>query len=218
MWYENLFKELEQAENKPCAAGMRAYMKNQFDFLGIQSPVRKKIADNYFKLIKTEKSIDWDFVEACWNKPYREAQYIAAGYIVIKQSCLTDKDIPRLKQLIITKSWWDTVDTLTKLFGMLSLTYPHVSDLMITWSTDENLWLRRTAILHQLGLKAQTNTQLLQKILCNNFGTEEFFINKAIGWSLRQYSKTDPVWVRDFITKYEYKLSSLSIKEGSKYI
>jgi 3-methyladenine DNA glycosylase AlkD len=218
MWYETLFEELEKSENKSTAAAMSAYMKNLFPFLGIQSAARRKIANRYFKLVRGEKHIDWEFVKICWEKPYREAQYIASDYVLSKQKYLTDADIPQLKMLLTTKSWWDTVDILSKLFGTLSLSYPHVSDMMIKWSTDENMWLRRTAILHQLGLKEKTDTGLLLKILCNNFGTEEFFINKAIGWSLREYSKTDPAWVRGFIAKYEYKLSKLSIKEGSKYI
>ena len=76
---------------------------------------------------------------------------------------------------------------------------------MLEWSLDEDFWLRRIAIDHQLGRKEKTNTALLEKILVNNLGSREFFINKAIGWSLRDYSKTDPEWVRDFIRTYEAK-------------
>ncbi len=89
---------------------------------------------------------------------------------------------------------------------------------MIEWSKAENVWIKRTAIEHQLCLKEKTNKKLLESIIVNSFGSEEFFINKAIGWALRDYSKTDPIWVKDFINQYKDKMSSLSIKEASKYI
>jgi 3-methyladenine DNA glycosylase AlkD len=93
-----------------------------------------------------------------------------------------------------------------------------VDELMLKWSVDEDFWVRRVAIDHQLGRKEKTNTDLLEKILTNNFGSKEFFINKAIGWALRDYSKTNPDWVRYFIGKYKNKMDKLSIREGSKYI
>jgi 3-methyladenine DNA glycosylase AlkD len=89
---------------------------------------------------------------------------------------------------------------------------------MLAWSTDEDFWLRRITIDHQLCRKDKTNTELLERILINNFGSSEFFINKAIGWGLRDYSKTNPQWVKTFIEKYKDKMNKLSIKEASKYI
>jgi 3-methyladenine DNA glycosylase AlkD len=89
---------------------------------------------------------------------------------------------------------------------------------MLAWSVDDNIWLRRIAIDHQLLRKEKTDTALLEAIIENNFGQKEFFINKAIGWSLRDYSKTNPEWVRAFVEKYRDKLAPLSIKEASKYI
>ena len=89
---------------------------------------------------------------------------------------------------------------------------------MLEWSRDEDFWLRRLAIEHQLLQKEETDVQLLEQILINNLNQTEFFINKAIGWALRDYSKTNPDWVREFIEKYKDRLSKLSIKEGSKYL
>ena len=104
------------------------------------------------------------------------------------------------------------------IIGGIALKYPKVNDIILQWSTDENIWLRRIAIDHQLLRKEKTNVELLEKIIKNNFGQTEFFINKAIGWALRDYSKTNPKWVRDFIEKNKDKMAKLSIKEGSKYI
>ena len=89
---------------------------------------------------------------------------------------------------------------------------------MIGWSLDEDFWLRRIAIDHQLLQKEKTDIVLLEKILVNNLNQPEFFITKAIGWSLRDYSKTNPHWVQDFLGKYQHKMASLSIREASKYL
>ena len=127
-------------------------------------------------------------------------------------------DIQKLQKLITTKSWWDTVDGLDVIVGDIALHYTEVNEILLQWSTDENIWLRRTAIDNQLLRKDKTDTTLFEQILVNNFGQNEFFINKAIGWSLRDYSKTNPDWVRAFIKKYKDKLPPLSVKEASKYI
>ena len=89
---------------------------------------------------------------------------------------------------------------------------------MLEWSLDDDFWVRRVAIDHQLCRKEKTNTELLEKILVNNFGSDEFFINKAIGWSLRDYSKTNPEWVRAFVEKHAVRMAKLSVKEAGKYI
>jgi 3-methyladenine DNA glycosylase AlkD len=89
---------------------------------------------------------------------------------------------------------------------------------MLIWSTDQDFWIRRVAIDHQIGRKDKTNEELLETILINNFGSHEFFINKAIGWSLREYSKTNPRWVKDFIESHRSQMAPLSIREASKYI
>lgn len=218
MWYDGLFNETINAKDITQAAQMSAYMKNHFDFLGLQSAARSFIFEKYYNQLKQSKEIDWEFIFKCWGCEYRELQYIAVDYLLHKQKYITDKDISNLKILITSKSWWDTVDSFNRIFGTLLIKYPSVKDIMLEWSADDNIWLRRTAIICQLNLKEKTDTELLEKILCNNFGTTEFFINKAIGWSLRQYSKTNPDWVRGFIKRYFDKLSKLSIKEGSKYI
>lgn len=89
---------------------------------------------------------------------------------------------------------------------------------MIEWSKDDNIWIKRSAIEHQLNFKEKTDPELLEKIIVNCFDSNEFFINKAIGWALRQYSKIDPNWVKKFIQEYGNRMDDLSIKEASKYI
>lgn len=118
----------------------------------------------------------------------------------------------------MTKSWWDTVDVLNKVCGQIFLKDNTISDTMTAWSLDENMWVRRCAIEFQLLLKDKTDTHVLAEILENNLGSDEFFINKAIGWALRDYSKTNPAWVSAFIETHQEKMNNLSIREGSKYL
>lgn len=154
----------------------------------------------------------------CWRKPEREYQYVALDYLKRMQALLTATDVPKLKQLALEKSWWDTVDVLDKIIGNIALNDPRVNDTLIEWSTSEDIWLRRIAIDHQRGRKEKTDAALLEKIIINNLGQDEFFIQKAIAWSLRDYSKTNPDWVRSFIATYKDKLAPLSIREASKYL
>ena len=200
------------------AIGMRAYMRDQFQFLGVSTPVRRKICKPYFKQAKKSQAVDWDFIDTCWANPYRELQYIAKDYLVVMQDVLTPSEIPKIRELAVTKSWWDTIDGLDRTVGDIVHSYPGMSGLMLQWSTDENFWLRRIAIDHQLSRKMKTDPELLGKIIENNFGSDEFFINKAIGWALREYSKTNPQWVKAFIEKNNEKMAKLSIREASKYV
>ena len=222
MNFDRFLKEISNHKNEEEAAKMSAYMLNKFKFIGIKTPERRKKFRDFFKEYKKdhEKSgkIDWIFIDKCWKNEYRELQYSALDYLQIVKELLTDKDIPRLKKLVLTKSWWDTIDYLDMIIGGIALKYPEINNVLLEWSVDENVWLRRIAIDHQLLRKEKTNIELLKKIIENNFEQTDFFINKAIGWALRDYSKTNPEWVRNFIEKNKEKMAKLSIREASKYI
>lgn len=217
MWYDGIFKQMEAMRDAERGLKMSAYMQSLFPFLGIPKPALKQCIKPYLQ--KSRKlALDWAFVRVCWEKPYREAQYLAIEYLLLHEKELTDTDLPKLRELITQKSWWDTVDGLNPAVGTLVLRYPELKDAMRQWSGSENIWVRRAAIDFQLKYKGQTDTALLEEIIRNNFGSHEFFINKAIGWSLREYSKTDPAWVRGFLEKYKDDLSALSIREAGKYV
>ena len=214
---EELAKELKAIANPNDAAAMKAYMKNKFEFLGAKTPARRKLAKAFFKQ-QTDSVIDWDFINEAWNNPYLELQYTALDYLEIRKKLLTPSDLPRLKKLAQTKSWWDTIDFLDRLVGSIIARFPETKEIIVAWSCDEDIWLRRLAIDYQLLRKEKTDTELLEKILVNNLGRTEFFINKAIGWALRDYSKTNPDWVRAFIERHQTEMAALSIREGSKYL
>lgn len=215
--YDNLFAELEKNSDAKQAVKMAAYMQNKFKFLGLPKPKLTKLINPFLKESKNH-NLEWKFINFCWAKDYREAQYFALEYLRKFSYKLTKNDLPKLKKLIVNKSWWDTIDALDTIIGDMVLKNPELEKEMLLWSKDKNIWLRRVAIDHQLLRKENTNTDLLEKIIVNNFGSNEFFINKAIGWSLRDYSKYNPQWVKAFIEKYQDKLAKLSLREGSKYL
>ncbi|MDO4727405.1 MAG: DNA alkylation repair protein [Bacteroidota bacterium] len=216
--YHSLYNDLKLRQDGTNAIQMQKYMRNLFPFFGIKATQRREISYTYLRELKKEKTINWDFVFTCWAASERELQYIALDYLKENKKKLTDLDIPNLEQLIRNKSWWDSIDYLDRIIGNIALRHPHLNQMLLEWSLHPNFWYRRIAIDHQLDRKENTNTELLQEIILNNLNQKEFFINKAIGWSLRAYSKTNPKWVADFIEKHQDSLSRLSISEGSKYI
>lgn len=214
----NLIADLEENRNELLAESMSKYMQDKFRFLGVRGATRTEIYKKYFPDARKTKTIDWDFVENCWNKEEREFQYVVVYYLKAMQKFLKREDISRLKYLIVTKSWWDTVDLLAKVVGSLVIRIEGYDQIMLEWSKDSNIWLKRVAILYQLSLKDKVDEIILDKILVNNLGDNEFFINKAVGWALRDYSKYNPEWVRKFIKKNKDNMANLTIREASKYI
>lgn len=217
MWYDNIFEELQKIGDKDLAISMAKYMKNKFIFLGIPRPQLKKFANPYLKESK-KYDLDLDFVRLCWENDYREAQYIGIMYLERNIKKLNSTHINFLKELVITKSWWETTDSLDSIVGSIILENKDLENTMLEWSKSDNIWLRRVSIDFQMNFKDNTNTELFEKIIVNNLGSDEFFINKALGWSLREYSKTNPSWVRNLIDRYHDLLSKLTIREASKYI
>jgi len=216
--YLEIKKMFESKEDKENAIAMSKYMRNMFDFYGLPTPKRKEVYNDFIKTEKKSKTIDWEFLNICYKDSHREFQYLVYDYLLAMKQYVSYDDIPKIKEYIVNKSWWDTIDFLCKVIGDIETRDLRVKDLMLEWSKDDNIWIKRTAIEHQLNLKDKTDCELLEKIIVNNFGTDEFFINKAIGWALRDYSKTNSTWVKEFINRYKNQMSDLSIKEASKYI
>lgn len=215
LYIKDLFEKNKHQEN---AIKMSQYMKNQFLFYGIVAPQRKNLYKEFLKQEKRTRTIDWLFLDLCFLDDHREFQYLVYDYLLALKKYLTYEDILTIQKYIQTKSWWDTVDIFSKIIGYIGLHDIKVGQLMIQWSTNPDMWLRRVAIIHQLGYKDKTSTDILKIIIINNLGSHDFFINKAIGCSLRDFSKTNPQWVKTFIEQYKKQMNKLSIKEGSHYI
>ena len=138
MWYEGLFEELEALRDEDYAVRMAAYMRNQFPFLGISAVPRRAVCKPYFSKAKKEKIIDFDFVDACFAKKEREFHTVAIDYLSTIKALLGPADLPKLKQLILTHSWWDSVDALVTVVGSILYRHPELKPVMLEWSTADN--------------------------------------------------------------------------------
>jgi 3-methyladenine DNA glycosylase AlkD len=216
--FEDISTALVKKSDPPKALKMKAYMRDQFEFLGVHSPERKELFSKFFKELIPGDHPKPYFVENCYKRPDREFHYLAMEYVFAFRKNLSESDIGLIRSMLVTHAWWDTVDFIaSKIVGYIVKRYPSLKDDVLTaWIDDDKIWLRRTSIIFQLSYKAETDTEFLKLAILQNLSSSEFFINKAIGWALRQYSKTDPEWVRSFIQKHE--LQPLSLKEASKYI
>ena len=211
-----IFARFYESGNHENAKKMSAYMKNKFPFIGINKPERQRLSKEFIRIKKQGKKIDWAFIDRCYKKKEREFHYLAIDYLLAMRKYLEKDDILKVGQLIVKNSWWDSTDALDNLVAELVSCFPELKSIILEWSDSDNIWLKRTAIDYQLKYKEKTDRDILSKVILDNCNTNEFFIDKAIGWSLREYSKTDKEWVREFIT--EHKLSKLSIREASKYL
>lgn len=204
--------------NQEQAVQMAAYMKNHFDFAGVQATERKQLCKALLKESKKMSYEDlFDLIIFYYEKKEREYHYLGIDLAIQNVKKMTLEEVLRFKPFVIKNVWWDSVDTWRKFFGLWCET--HFEEMPVVFDAfygEENFWYRRVALNLQLMFKNKTNTELLEKAILYDKNTEEFFIQKAIGWSLRQYSKTNPEWVQQFIEAN--KLSQLAVREGSKYL
>lgn len=219
LYLNNLYQLFETNSNVEIAEPMAKYMKNRFQFLGIKNPLRKELQKQFFKENGYPEIGKIDaIVRELWSKEEREYHYFAMDLLDKFKNKLPKESIQLYEHLIVTNSWWDSVDMIAaKLVGHHML--KHKKDLSFTtkWCTSDNMWLRRTALLYQLKYKDQTDNKKLALDIEQNLGSNEFFINKAIGWILREYGKTNPSFVTDFVTNHP-SLSNLSKKEALRII
>jgi 3-methyladenine DNA glycosylase AlkD len=201
------------------ALQMEAYMRNQYTFLGIKTPERNRLTKAFW----LEHGIPVGdellaVVQQLWQLPEREYQNVAMTFLEKHSKHAEKSDIDVFENLITTKSWWDTVDYLAAhTMGDHLTKYPElIPDYAGRWIVSEDLWLRRTAILYQLGYKNRTDVDRLFDNIIHCKDEKEFFIRKAIGWALREYSKTDEEAVRRFVA--DTSLSPLSKREALKYV
>ncbi len=211
--------EFEKNVNPEIAFGQKAYMKNQFEFYGIKTPVRRKIQKPFLiKEYLPPKNELEKIVKTLWEKPQREYQYFSQELAEKYIEHFDKSDIELFEFMITHKSWWDTIDFIApKLVGEYFRIYPEQRNVNIEkWIVSENIWLQRTSILFQLNYKNELDTEFLTHVINSLLGSTEFFINKAIGWILRQYSRINPDWVIDFTNNTQ--LDKLSYKEAVRLI
>ncbi len=203
------------------AAGMQAYMKTDMPFYGVQSPQLKQVLRRLTERFPLQTREEYEqLVLALWVLPQREEKYLAQR-IASKHKIFIVPDSMHIYRLFITEGqWWDFVDeAATHQVRELVRNYPNEAWPEVdTWVDSDDMWLRRASIICQIGLKEQTDTGRLFSFCERRMGEPEFFIRKAIGWALREYAKTDPDAVVDFVTRHRESLSGLSYREATKHI
>ena len=210
----------KKAGNLTLAEGMAWYMKHQFVYYGIQAPTRKKIFAVYKPaLLSFIKQGQLESIMLLmWEYDEREWQYCALELMLASKKYWTTGTIDLIERLILSKSWWDTVDHLGgKITGLFFYKFAQERQTRIKlWIHHSNMWLNRSAIIHQLIYKEKTDVDLLLACIKPHLHSKEFFLRKAIGWALRQYSRTDPNKVMDIVNSIP--LSPLSKKEALRLI
>ncbi|MET8829395.1 DNA alkylation repair protein [Streptomyces sp. NPDC004610] len=202
------------------AVAMRAYMKDIAPFLGLTTPVRRALSRTVLAGTPRPGEADCTAVALrCWALPEREYQYFAVDYLRRHTARCSSAFLPVARRLITTGSWWDTVDLLAvHVVGALVAADPRLSAEMDRWIADDDLWVARTALLHQLRYRERTDTERLFGYCLRRSGHPDFFVRKAIGWALREYAKTDPDAVRDFLARERDRFAPLSVREALKNI
>lgn len=214
-----LISKFEQNADPAKAEPMQKYMRDKFPFLGIKSPERKALVKEFLQEHGLPPLRDVEAISReLWALPQREYQYAVMDILQRLQKKLTAESVTLLEYLIVTKSWWDTVDALASHeVGTLFANFPATKEATLAkWCTSDNLWLRRTTLLFQLGYKDNTDADLLFALIRENLDSKEFFIQKAIGWALREYSKTDATAVTHFVQTTN--LAPLSQREALKWL
>jgi 3-methyladenine DNA glycosylase AlkD len=218
--YVAFLKNLFEAHADPAQARpMAAYMRDQFTYLGIKTPQSRALQKQFYAEHGLPPVADLDTILCqLWALPQREFQYVGVGLLGRFEKQLPQEFIGTMEYLIVTKSWWDTVDSIAG--GPVGLHFKRYPEVLLTtlarWRQSENFWLRRTCILFQLDYKKETDFTLLCDIIRENLGSKEFFINKAIGWALRQYARVDAEAVRSFAESTP--LHPLSRREAMKHL
>lgn len=197
---------------------MANYMRDQFVFAGVKSKARQ---EQEKPLIKASKSLAFNEIKTLIANLYarseREYQYTAIDVAVANVRRFNLAELQSLLPFVTQKAWWDTVDSWRKVLGLYIARHPEDKATVFSWLyQQDDFWLRRLSIILQLTEKENTDQIMLTQAIENDLNTDEFFIQKAIGWALRQYSKLNPNWVADFIA--DHQLSKLAVHEGSKYL
>lgn len=216
---------LRAQANAQQAVPMKAYMLDQFEFLGIRAgPRREAMKETLQTLPKFAGTADelLALAHALWQLPEREFRYAAIDWLAKHHKRLDVNALPRILQLVQTDPWWDTVDGLAGVVGDIVLrakaSQPNVQEHMDDCLTHPHLWVRRVAMLHQLGWRGQTDQARLFRYALTLAHETDFFIRKAIGWALRDHARTQPEAVRTFLIEHASQLSGLTRREAGKHL
>ena len=215
-------RALTPLSNASKAAPMKAYLLDQFEFLGLPAPVRRQAIKDIGKVVWSSSDDVLLAAELLWQKPQREYRYTAVDLLRKHSALLTVKDLSALQTLLLREPWWETVDGLSAVIAEVlhaaTQQQPNAAAAMDVWLKHPNHWVRRSAMLHQLGWRLDTDTTRLFGYAQQLAHEKEFFIRKAIGWALRDYARWNPQAVTDFVVQHRDGLSPLTVREATKHL
>ena len=212
-------KKFRQQADAEKAKWMKAYMLNQFDFYGLQTPERRKLCKEHYRIHPINDLTELEaIVKECFHLPQREYQYFGVELFAFHKKLWKKSSVKLIEYCLLQKSWWDSVDHIaSEWLGPYFKVFPEqIIPVTSKWNVSGNLWLQRSSIMFQKAYKKETDTALLSQYILHCKDSKEFFIQKAIGWALREYSKTNPEWVIKFVK--ENQLAPLSKREALKRI
>ncbi len=217
---DRLVRVFSAARDPVRAQAQAAYMREKFPFLGLAAPTHRALSRTVVSGLPKPTEADLHAVAlGCWRLDEREYQYFACDWLRAHVKAAGPAFLGTLRTLLTTRTWWDTVDPLaTRVVGVLVQRHPGLVTQMDAWSADRDVWLIRTAILHQLHHGPRTDTDRLFGYCSRQAGHPDFFVRKAIGWALRQYARTDPGAVRGYVERERARLSPLSVREATRHL
>lgn len=219
---DEIIEVFEQQANAANALAMKAYMKNRFEFFGIKTDLRREISKPLMQGLKSlSKEETVELCKSLWKEQQRELHYFAQELLLQNTKKKFEKsDIKWIEWFIERQQWWDTIDFLApKILGEYLIKFPEQRDLMRNvWCVEKDIWKVRSSLLFQLKYKDKTDFTLLFGIILKSCHTKEFFINKAIGWMLRENSRAYPALITEFVSHNENRLHLLSKREGLRLL
>lgn len=218
VYLQPILHSFETHSNAEVKQKTEKYLLHQFQFFGVKAPVWRKIIKERFKKSLPPFAEAEQIIHECFNHPMREMQYTAIELLAQYKKEWTQNTIRMIEFILTNKSWWETVDHATAhLCAVYFKKFPEKKETITgRWNRSRNIWLQRSSILFQLKYKNETDLLLLSRYIQHCGSSKEFFVQKAIGWALREYAKTNPRWVKTFVK--QNSLSPLSKREALKHI
>ena len=221
-WVQAVVHALTPLSDPARAVQMKAYLLNQFEFLGLPAPVRRQAVKQIGKVQWADAHQLLSAAELLWQKSAREFRYTAVDLLRQHSTILCVSDLSALQALMLREAWWETVDGLSAVIADVLhravQTSENAAHVMDTWLVHPSFWVRRSAMLHQLGWRLDTDTTRLFDFALQLAHEKEFFIRKAIGWALRDYARWQPQAVAHFVAQHRHRFSGLTVREAAKHL
>jgi 3-methyladenine DNA glycosylase AlkD len=214
---DGIESDLRAVADPTLAPGQQAYMRSEMPFLGVRVPDARRIARLHAKGVTDAATLRAAALELWDAASYREERYAAMALLATRPLRGDPHLVPIVEHMVRTGRWWDYTDEVAhRMADLLDVRPAETAGILLDWSRDDDFWMRRVAIIAQLGRGDRLDRDLLDAVIAPNLADPEFFIRKAIGWALREFARIDPDWVRQYAATHA--LSPLSRREALKHL